>query len=61
MADSNKMESPVVGNNGSREPSSKELSAPTKVYPASSKIGHGKTEAGSMIEGPCSEKGAYHK
>jgi len=47
--------------NGSRKPTSAELAAPTKIYPASSKIGHGGTDKGSTIEGPCTGKKGYEK
>ena len=46
--------------NGSRAPDSKELGAPTKVYPGASKLPS--TPGKGLIEGPCSEdKGGYHK
>lgn len=51
------------GYNGSNAPDSKELGAPTKVYPGASKLGHDKGPK-DLIEGPCTGKpgyGGYHK
>jgi hypothetical protein len=49
-----------AGYNGGNKPTSKELSAPTKVYAGSSKLGHDRPKG--MIEGPCDDcKGGYTK
>ena len=42
-----------AGYNGGNAPTSAELKAPVKVYPASSKIGHTR---GNAVEGPCDKK-----
>lgn len=49
--------------NGSKAPTSHELGAPVKIYPASSKLGHDRGPK-DMIEGPCDEagkSGMYHR
>jgi len=52
-------EGPISYNAG-QAPTSKELSAPVKVYPGASKLPT--TPGKGLIEGPCSEtKGGYHK
>lgn len=49
-----------AGYNGMKGPDSKELAAPTKIYPGASKLGHDRPKG--MIEGPCDEaKGGYTK
>jgi hypothetical protein len=45
--------------NGSKAPTSAELSAPVKIYPGASKLP--KAPGKGLIEGPCSEHGGYHK
>lgn len=50
-----------AGKNAGNEPSKSDLALPTKIYPASSKLGRG--ELGKdIIEGPgCEGKGGYHR
>ena len=50
-----------AGYNGLKAPSSKELAAPTKIYPGASKLGHDRGPK-DMISGPCDDcKQGYHK
>lgn len=61
MADSTNVKGPTEGPsgyNGSTPPSSKDLSAPTKVYPGASKLPT--TPSGKTVDGPGCE-GMYSK
>jgi hypothetical protein len=51
----NKLDTPVEKR---PEPSSKDLSAPVKVYPGSKEIGRGHEKGGHTVEGPadCKKK-----